>query len=54
MSEPGVTKQLLQYMEMLKLNTNSNGEKLLNGKHVQAKLMSKVCNLLFSELVKMY
>jgi hypothetical protein len=52
--ENEITKQLLEYMEMLKLNTNSNGEKLLNGKHVQAKLMSKVCNLLFAELVKMY
>lgn len=49
-----ITKNLLDYMDLLKANSNTSGEKLLNGKHVQAKLMSKVCNLLFGELVRMY
>jgi hypothetical protein len=49
-----LTSQLLEYMDLLKANSNASGEKLLNGKHVQAKLMSKVVNLLFAELVKMY
>ncbi|TAF13252.1 MAG: hypothetical protein EAZ76_12195 [Nostocales cyanobacterium] len=52
--ENEITKNLLDYMDLLKANSNASGEKLLNGKHVQAKLMSKVCNLLFAELVKMY
>ncbi|MEA5515522.1 transposase [Nodularia sp. UHCC 0506] len=48
------TKDLLDYLDLLKANSNINGEKLLNGKHIQAKLMSKVCNVLFAELTKMY
>ncbi len=42
-----ITEQLINRRDSLKL-----GEKLLNGKHIQGKLMSKVVNLLFAELCK--
>ncbi|HLO85788.1 MAG TPA: transposase, partial [Nostocaceae cyanobacterium] len=50
--ENDVTKQLKDYREKLKSNTNEQGEQLLNGKHLQGKLMAKVANLLYNELVK--
>ncbi len=45
-------KVLLDKRDELKQITNANGEKLLDGKHIQSKLMGKTCNLLFKELVK--
>ncbi|WP_158680257.1 hypothetical protein [Nostoc sp. 'Lobaria pulmonaria (5183) cyanobiont'] len=38
--------------DSLKANVTEQGEKLLGGKHIQGKLMSKVVNLLFQELCK--
>jgi hypothetical protein len=48
-----LTKELLDYCDSLKANVSEQGEKLLGGKHIQGKLMSKVVNLLFSQLCKM-
>ncbi|MCC5639829.1 transposase, partial [Nostoc sp. CHAB 5844] len=47
-----LTKELLDYRDSLKANVTEQGEKLLGGKQIQGKLMSKVTNLLFSELCK--
>jgi len=47
-----LTKQLIDYRDSLKSNVTEQGEKLLGGKHIQGKLMSKVVNLLFQELCK--
>ncbi|MEH1807805.1 IS110 family transposase [Nostoc sp.] len=38
------------YKETLKSKVDASGKQLLNGKHLQNKLMSKVANLLFREL----
>jgi hypothetical protein len=46
-----VTTALLEYRDQLKATTNEQGDQLLNGKHLQGKLMAKVVNLLFQELV---
>ncbi|MEH2407350.1 hypothetical protein [Nostoc sp.] len=43
---------MINYRDSLKANVTKQGEKLLNGKHIQGKLMSKVVNLLFQELCK--
>ncbi|MCC5640202.1 transposase, partial [Nostoc sp. CHAB 5844] len=48
-----LTKELINYRDSLKANVTEQGEKLLGGKHIQGKLMSKVTNLLFAELCKM-
>lgn len=47
-----VTKRLLDYKDDLKNLTTPQGKQLLNGKHLQGKLMAKVANMLFEELVK--
>lgn len=47
-----LTKELINYRDSLKANVTEQGEKLLGGKHIQGKLMSKVTNLLFTELCK--
>jgi hypothetical protein len=47
-----LTEQLINYRDSLKSNVSDQGEKLLAGKHIQGKLMSKVVNLLFDELCK--
>ncbi|MEH2442292.1 MAG: hypothetical protein V7K16_18885 [Nostoc sp.] len=47
-----LTKELITYRDSLKANVTEQGEKLLGGKHIQGKLMSKVVNLLFQELCK--
>ncbi|MEH2029518.1 MAG: transposase [Nostoc sp.] len=47
-----LTKELIEYRDSLKANVTEQGEKLLGGKHIQGKLMSKVVNLLFQELCK--
>lgn len=49
-----VTKKLLDACLTLKKITNAQGKKLLNGKHMQAKLMSKTVHLLFQELVRIH
>ncbi|MBD2775188.1 transposase [Iningainema tapete] len=46
-----ITLELVKYRDDLKNLTNSQGKQLLNGKHLQGKLMAKVVNLLFRELV---
>lgn len=50
--ENNLTREILDYRDTLKSNCNDQGEKLLNGKHLQAKLMSKIANMLFQELKK--
>ncbi|WP_292730113.1 hypothetical protein [Nostoc sp. JL31] len=47
-----LTKELINYRDSLKANVTEQGEKLLGGKHIQGKLMSKVVNLLFQEFCK--
>ncbi|MEH2032735.1 MAG: hypothetical protein V7K67_24405 [Nostoc sp.] len=47
-----LTRELINYRDSLKANVTEQGEKLLGGKHIQGKLMSKVVNLLFQELCK--
>ncbi len=47
-----VARSLLETCSKLKNTTNEQGEKLLNGKHIQGKLMAKVVNLLFQELLQ--
>jgi len=47
--ENHITKEILNYKDTLKSNCNEQGEKLLNGKHLQSKLMSKIANMLFQE-----
>lgn len=47
-----LTQELINYRDSLKANVTEQGEKLLGGKHIQGKLMSKVTNLLFAELCK--
>lgn len=47
-----ITTALLKYKNELKDITNSQGKQMLNGKHLQGKLMAKVANLLFGEFVK--
>ncbi|MBN4004774.1 transposase [Nostoc sp. LPT] len=47
-----LTGKLINYRDSLKANVTEQGEKLLGGKHIQGKLMSKVVNLLFQELCK--
>ncbi|RUT08447.1 hypothetical protein DSM106972_016150 [Dulcicalothrix desertica PCC 7102] len=46
-----VTEKLLDASLKLKNITTEQGKKLLNGKHMQSKLMSKVIHLLFQELL---
>ncbi|WP_228038126.1 hypothetical protein [Nostoc sp. LEGE 12450] len=46
------TYQGIGQRDSLKANVTEQGEKLLGGKHIQGKLMSKVVNLLFQELCK--
>ncbi|WP_242054852.1 hypothetical protein [Nostoc flagelliforme] len=50
--ENELTRELIHYRDSLKGNVSEQGEKLLGGKHIQGKLMSKVVNLLFQELCK--
>ena len=48
-----LTKELIDYRDSLKSKVSEQGDKLLGGKHIQGKLMSKVVNLLFTELCKL-
>jgi hypothetical protein len=43
---------ILEYRTKLKDFTDDSGRQLLNGKHLQGKLMAKVANLLFNKLVE--
>lgn len=45
-----IGNEIALYKEKLKKNVDGSGKQLLNGKHLQNKLMSKVANLLFREL----
>ncbi|MCC5620963.1 hypothetical protein [Nostoc sp. CHAB 5715] len=45
-----IGEEIQKYKETLKKNVDGSGKQLLNGKHLQNKLMSKVANLLFREL----
>ncbi|MHC5597746.1 MAG: IS110 family transposase [Nostoc sp.] len=45
-----IGNEIALYKETLKKNVDGSGKQLLNGKHLQNKLMSKVANLLFREL----
>ncbi|MEH2157298.1 hypothetical protein [Nostoc sp.] len=45
-----IGNEIAVYKETLKNNVDGSGKQLLNGKHLQNKLMSKVANLLFREL----
>lgn len=47
-----IGKEIADYKAILKKNTNASGKQLLNGKHLQGKLMSKVANMLFRELLR--
>ncbi|WP_234017133.1 hypothetical protein [Nostoc sp. 'Lobaria pulmonaria (5183) cyanobiont'] len=44
--ENELTRELFGYRDLLKANVSVQGEKLLGGKHIQGKLISKVVNLL--------
>ncbi len=48
------TKILMEYRDDLKSRADGSGKPLLNGRHIQMKLMSKTTNLLFTELCKMF
>ncbi|MBN3905133.1 MAG: transposase [Nostoc sp. NMS1] len=45
-----IGNEIAVYKETLKKNVDGSGKQMLNGKHLQNKLMSKVANLLFREL----
>ncbi len=45
-----IGEEIALYKESLKSNVDASGKQLLNGKHLQAKLGSKVANMLFREL----
>ncbi|MDF5706526.1 MAG: transposase [Nostoc sp. S4] len=47
-----IGKEIADYKEILKSNVDASGKQLLNGKHLQAKLGSKVANMLFRELTR--
>lgn len=46
-----VAAELILKRDELKSQVNAQGDKLLNGRHIQGKLMAKVANMLFIELV---
>lgn len=48
------TSQLMDYCYYLKSQSDRSGKPLLHGKHVQGKLMAKLTNCLFKELVKTF
>ena len=45
-----IGKEIALYKATLKENVDASGKQLLNGKHLQSKLSSKVANMLFREL----
>ena len=45
-----IGNEITLYKETLKSKVDGSGKQLLNGKHLQSKLMSKVANILFREL----
>lgn len=49
--ETKTTQAILKAKTTLKGIVDNSGQQLLNGKHLQGKLMAKVANLLFSDLV---
>lgn len=49
-----INQTLIAYRDNLKSQIDGQGKPVLRGKHIQAKLMSKVVNLLYSELLKRF
>ncbi len=49
-----IGEEIALYKAELKKNVDGSGKQLLNGKHLQAKLGSKVANMLFRELSRAY
>lgn len=47
-----ITTEIMKCQTKLIKQVDAQGKPLLNGKHIQNKLMSKVANMLFRELVK--
>ncbi|MHC5727811.1 MAG: IS110 family transposase, partial [Nostoc sp.] len=45
-----IGEEIALYRDKLKNQVDASGKQLLNGKHLQNKLMSKVANILFREL----
>ena len=43
---------MADYSNMLKSQADAKGQPLLNGKHIQGKLMAKTANLLLKEFVE--
>ncbi|BAY34195.1 hypothetical protein NIES2107_61000 [Nostoc carneum NIES-2107] len=50
--ENDISTTLLDAKDNLKGITDNSGKQMLNGKHLQGKLMAKVANLLFNQLVE--
>ena len=49
-----VNSELIDYRFKLKSQRDANGKPLLYGKHIQGKLMAKIANMLFKELVSVF
>ena len=49
-----VNSELIDYCFKLKSQRDANGKPLLHGKHIQGKLMAKIANMLFKELVGVF
>ncbi|MCC5640491.1 transposase [Nostoc sp. CHAB 5844] len=47
-----IGQEITLYKNTLKNNVDASGRQLLNGKHLQSKLSSKVANILFRELLR--
>ncbi|MBH8552686.1 hypothetical protein I8751_09940 [Nostocaceae cyanobacterium CENA357] len=47
--ESDATDAVLDFKDDLKAITHNSGKQLLNGKHLQCKLITKEANLLFNE-----
>ena len=49
-----VAKELADYSNKLKSQADAKGQPLLNGKHIQGKLMAKTANLMLKEFVERF
>lgn len=52
--ENEINQRLIAYRDDLKSQVDGQGKPTLRGKHIQAKIMSKVVNMLYSELLKRF
>ncbi|MBH8564721.1 hypothetical protein I8748_21470 [Nostoc sp. CENA67] len=52
MPDNNIGLEIAEYKAELKKNVDASGKQLLNGKHLQSKLSSKVANMLFRELTR--